>query len=351
MAVIDEAGFTTSWTTAYPSALATGEGALVTRPGHRAVVEALGPDLGMPWQTVGEPQGWSRFWSSYLGRPGALRRPLSSDAAWEHVVPFQFLHASELVGPPGAAARSRVLLYPAAVSVIVTVRVRGSWQVGELAGALHDLRTAAAWGEPGATTRNRTLRGIATQLRDRVAAVPFGGAAPGEPEVEVVRTAATPLSGQGEPAEFALTDGTVRSCVAGLASLGPPGEFVEAKLLAANSDANLGGRHYVLSGGHAVWHPEHLRRPPQGDPLSCLLHNQTDLAAHIEALGSTVAWAAERIEAGDQVPVAVQPLVRVSAERLRVLHRGNSRSTYRSGLAMVRIEPLLSAVEAVWATF
>lgn len=350
MAFVREAVFTVSWTSAYPDVLAAADGALVTRSRYAAVLDAPGADLGLPWAQAQDGPSWSRFWSSYLGRPGALRQ-LGADAAWEHVVPLQVWHSSALAGPDGATGRTRVLLYPAAVSVIITVRVSGAWQVGELAAALAGLRTAEQWQVAGATGGDRTLRGIAGELLGQVAGRLFQQPpAQIEHGLSVQRTVAAPIAADGGPPEaFALTDPTVRSCLAGLASLGPPGEFAEARLLGSNSDTNLGGRCYVLSNGHAVWHPAHLVQRPPRDPLGCLVRNQTDLVAHIEAVGSMVTWAAERLAAGDQIPVPVQPLLRVAAERLRILHAGNSRSTYRSGLAMARLAPLLESIELVRA--
>jgi hypothetical protein len=337
MATIREAAFTVSWTTTYPALLAD-KGELTTRRRYTAMFDSPGADLGLPWQSVVERPSWSRFWSSYLGRGGGKIKKLGADSAWEHAIPFQLWHDPDIAGPPEATARSRVFIYPSAVSVIITVHAGGAWPLDSLAGILADLRAGAHWGA------NRTLPGIAADLRDRAAAIL---ATDTQPWPDVPRTVAAPIAGEGTPEAFALTDATARSCVAGLAALGPAGILDDNRLLGANSDTNLASRFYVLKNGHAIWHPAYVLQQPEKDPIGCLVRNHTDLVAHIEAIGGMIEWAAGQITAGTPIPVAVHPLIRVAAQRLRLLYAGNKNNTYRSGVAMARTQPILATVDTV----
>ncbi|GLY44499.1 hypothetical protein Amsp01_105220 [Amycolatopsis sp. NBRC 101858] len=353
MATIHEAAFTVSWTTVFPSLLAGEQGRLTRRAGYAATFDHRGDKLGLPWHTAIDRPSWSRFWSSYLGAASALRElglaPGSKhDSAWEHLVPFQMWHRSDLRGPVGTTARSRVLLYPAAVSVIIGVRVSGTWPMASLADAVAALYAGTHWGTAEGDTANRSLRGIASDLRKEAAALLTHDGFPApEPGPDVVRTVAAPIAGAGNPAEFDLGSGTVQTCVAGLAGLGPPGPLNPAKLVEANSDTNLGARVYVLKKGHALWNAGRIRQPLQNDPLGCLVRNHTDLVAHVEAVGGMLGWAGDRAASGAVLPVAVHPLLRVGSNRLRMLHSGNASKTYRSDVARLRIEPFLPAMDVV----
>jgi hypothetical protein len=123
----------------------------------------------------------------------------------------------------------------------------------------------------------------------------------------------------------------------------------DARLIGVNSDSNFQARIYVLRKGHAIWRPQFVLAPPDNDPLGCLLRNQTDTVTHIAALEGVVRWAGDRIAAGVEVPIAVRPLVRLAALRLGQLHAGDDRKTYRSGVAKVRVEPLLPVLATIEA--
>ncbi|MFJ1768428.1 hypothetical protein ACIOD2_49485 [Amycolatopsis sp. NPDC088138] len=351
MTTVQHAMFTVSWTSTFPSVLAEQTGRLATRSGYANVFADRGRLLGMPWDSALDRPSWSRFWSSYLGSPRALRKlgtdpSWEHDSAWEHVIPFQMWHQPALLGPVDAVARSRVLLYPAAISVTIAVNATGSWRVDELADGIAALYSGRHWGAPGSAETTRTLQGIATDLRDDAATFLAGTGDPApEARPDVVHTVAAPVAGVGSADSLSLNDPHVQACVAGLASLGPPGEFDSVKLLGVNSNANRGARAYVLKDGHALWHPARILHP--GDALVCLVRNHTDLAVQIEALAGIVDWSADWISQGKAVPLAIQPLIRVILNRLRVLHLGNGKRTYRSEIARLRIDPLLPAVEAV----
>jgi hypothetical protein len=168
---------------------------------------------------------------------------------------------------------------------------------------------------------------------------------------QVALSVAAPAAGSGPAASFDLGSQEAASCLAGLSVLGPPGALVPAHLLDANSDPRLSGRVYALAGGHAIWHPAAFLRQPANEPLACLVDNHTDLVAHIVALGGIASWAAERIALHAPVPVAVQPLAKRAALRLSQLHEGLPNKTYRSGIAKVRIDPLVATLATVQATF
>jgi hypothetical protein len=346
MAVIRSAMFTISWTTPFPDVLAdTALGRLTTRSRHARVYRSFRPDLTMPWQPDTEPATWSRFWSAYLGRPDALRT-LTSDAAWERLVPFRLVNLPVLHGPVDATATPRALLYPSAVAVTITVRATGNWALAEFADAMAGLRTSNEWGV-GAPGR-RTLHGLATDLltlaTPRIAA---DGVSPGR---AAVHTVAAPLTAtDGTPDDLDPTAEAVRSCVSGLAGLGPPGPFTTDHLLSPNSDTNLAGRYYLLAGGLAIWQQSRMFAPSAEDRIACLVRNQTDLAVHVEALRATAQWAADRITAGSPLPLDVLPLLRATTARLRILHEGRRDKTYRSEVAKARIDPIMPALDLLRA--
>lgn len=327
------------WTTVYPAVLASDSGKLMIRADY-ATVHSGHSKLVRPWHDDSTRSHWSRFWSSYLGSPAKIHS-LSADSAWEHVIPYQVWPSAQIACPGESRARARVLVYPHAVAVVVTVQASGPWPLADFAQGLADLRTIRTWGD----CANRSLDGIAADLRDQ--AVPFLSDYPGESLPEIERTIAAPTKGDGDPAEYDLADPAVRGCLAGLASVGPPGHFDEARLLGENSDSTLASRVYLRKNGHAVWHPRHVLETPARDRLGCLVRNQADLVTHIAALSGAIAWAADRVRENAQIPLAVQPLLRTIATRLRILHEGSERKTYRSGVAKVGIEPMLADIDAV----
>lgn len=341
MVTIKQAVFSVIWTTTYWSVLdGSVTGKLVTRAGYSAVFNARAPQLGLPWENVGNPAHWSSFWARYLGSPEAFRK-LGSDAAWDHLIPLTLMESYAVTGPVGTDAHARVHIHPSAVTVIIDVVATGKWPVNRLAATLAALRADAHWSlqTARATSMNRTLDGIATALRDDAAKLLTGGP-DALPSKQRVLTVAAPTSGVGNAAALELTDKSASSCLAGLAVLGPPGQLVDKHLIEQNSDPRLQGLFYALNDGHAVWHPDHVVGSPKPDSLECLLRNQAELVAHIAALAGVVSWAADQISANVQIPVATLGLVQRAVLRLNQLRVGDQNKTYRSGIAKVRIDPL-----------
>ncbi|SES42834.1 hypothetical protein [Actinokineospora terrae] len=343
MAVIRSAVFTITWTTQYPDLLADGAlGGLTTRSRHEQVYRSYRPELIMPWEPDAEPATWSRFWSAYLGKPGVMRKP-NADIVFQRVVPFRLGELPSLHGPEGTTATARVLLYPAAIAVTLTVRVAGSWLVTDLADALSRLRAAAVWGidAPG----QLTLRAIATRLRDAAAPRLTTDGRVVEAGPTSAHTVAAPLTAtDGTPDDLTPPSDGVGPCIAGLASLGPPGSFDADRFLASNTDTNLAGRLYAHGSGLTIWSPRQLFDQPGPDRLLCLVRNQTDLSVQVEALRGMAQWAADQLAEGPPPPVEIHPLLRATAARLRALREGRRDRTYRSKVAALRIDPLADAL-------
>jgi hypothetical protein len=348
MATINRASFAVIWSTPYPSLLSTGTGRLVTRRGYAEVYDQLGGDLRVPWTDDQGAQHWSQFWAHYVGKPERTRQ-MSSDGAWDRVLPFLWVHQSTVTGPEGTDPQIQVLVYPSAIVVIIRVDVAGEWALAHFAADLAGIRDGKVWSltTPQGTSQNRNLDGIAADLRDRAVPVLSSGAPPPAGVQEVI-TVTAPILGEGDSGAFALTDPTASACLVGLAVLGPPGALREDHLLEENSDPRYAARVYALKSGHAIWNTRDLLDPQKGDPIGCLHRNHTELVGHISALAGIVSWAAEQLQ-GAGVPVAVQPLVKRAAERLDQLYRGNTVKTYRSGIAKARIEPLRESVDSVRA--
>ena len=348
MATITQASFAVIWSTSYPSLLSMGSGRLVTRRGYAEVYDQLGGDLHVPWTDDQGAQHWSNFWARYVGKPERTRQ-LSSDGAWDRVLPFLWNHQATVLGPEGTDAHVQVLVYPSAIVVVIRVDAVGNWPLDQLAAELAAIRAATVWSltTPQKTSQNRNLDGIAAELRDRAAPLLSSGAPPPAGEQELL-TVAAPILGQGNDNAFALTNAAASECLVGLSVLGPPGALKQDHLLDENSDPRYVARVYALKSGHAIWNAQKLAAQPPGDPIGCLHRNQTELVAHITALAGIVSWAAEQLQGGG-VPLAVQPLVKRAAARLDQLERGNPVKTYRSGIAKVRIAPLRPKLDAVAA--
>lgn len=342
MATITRAAFALSWTTSYSALLTSPEARLTTRAGYTAAGQD--PRLGLPWEGLTHP---SWFWSRYLASRGRIRN-ITADAAFDRVVPFRWLHGRTFSGPPGTEAEADAFLYPSAVSVVFRVTAEGEWPLDGFAAGLDALRSAKTWGVKGKAA-NRNLDGLAGDLGDEAAKLLSDGAAPAADYEAEPLTVAAPLAGKGDAAAFDLKDETVRSCLAGLAALGPPGAFNEKRLLDANTNTKLGSRVYAIRTGHAIWHPGSIREPPAEDPIGCLLHNQTTLVTHVDALLRIALWANDRLDAGGAVPGEVLPLVRNAVLRLHLLHGGRVDKTYRSGIAKERIAEKLETLQAVSA--
>jgi hypothetical protein len=346
MATITRASFAVIWATAYPSLLSTASGRLVTRRGYAEVYDQLGGELQVPWTDDQGVQHWSNFWARYVGKPERTRQ-LSSDGAWDRVLPFLWQHQATVSGPEGTDPHVQVLVYPSAIVVVIRVDAVGNWPLDRLAAELAAMRVAKVWSLTTSqkASHNRNLNGIAADLRERAAPLLTSGAPPPAGGQEVL-TVAAPLVGEGDGSAFALTEPTASSCLVGLSVLGPPGALKQDHLLDENSDPRYVARVYALKSGHAIWNAQNLALPPIGDPIGCLHRNQTELVAHITALAGIVSWAAEQLQGGG-VPLAVQPLVKRAAERLDQLERGNPVKTYRSGIAKIRIAPLRTKLDAV----
>jgi hypothetical protein len=345
---VQQAAFSVSWTTTYPSLLSEAKGRMVTRPAYAAVFDARRPELRLPWEGYAD---WNRFWAYYLGSPEKFRE-LTSDAGWDRVVPLEWVHTATLTPPHGVDARVDVLVYPTAISVIVRGLASGSWSLKQLASKLEDVRKSKSWGLSGTSTSstNRSLDGIAEDLRAEAVRWLTDGAPP-ETGSQAVLTVAAPIAGKGPVASFVPKEKTAAgSCLAGLSVLGSPGSFVASHLLEENSDPRCGARVYALPGGHAIWHPARFVKRSEAEPIKCLVDNQTDLVAHISALAGIASWAGEQVKVHVQIPTAVQPLVERAVLRLCQLHNGPREKTYRSGIAKTRIEPLIPTLKQVGTT-
>jgi hypothetical protein len=351
MATINRADFAMTWRTSYPSVLSPTLGRFVTRQGYRSAFDGSGADLGRPWENETDPGHWSSFWSYYLGgqnRGPKKLRTLGADTAWEYVVPFRLRQTATITGPAGTAAEAQVLAYPSAIAVNIRVTASATWPLEALASSLAAIRSGRQWTltTAGSTSSRRSLDGIATDLREDAAKRLTDGRFP-EPGRQAMLSVAAPIAGQGDAAAFELDNQAAKSCLAGLAVLGPSGPLNPGHLLDANTNTRLGGRFYVLSDGHAIWHPAYLLDAAQGYKLVCLLRNHADLVAHIAALEGIVSWAGDQVAGRIPIPVATQPLVRRAIERLEQLYQGDKEKTYRSGLAQKRIEPTLETARAV----
>jgi hypothetical protein len=336
---LTRAVFSVSWIWTYPRILSSGDGELMSFTGYRSQFNRF----GRPWHA---DTSWSTFWASYQASDASLRNP-STDVGWDYMVPLWWDPHADVEGPPGTSVQDTVLLYPAAVAVVVRVEAEGSWAPRDLASHLYDLRKSNAWTlvTPNKITPNRSLAGIATDLRD--ASIGFVVGDGGEPSVPTLLTVAAPLSGTGAAEELDLAHPDVRGAVAGLANVGPPGKLVETNLLKANTDPELAARMYVTSKGHVLWHPASVLAPSPTDPLGCLHRNHTSLVVQIAALSDVVSWAHEAIAAQNPIAGGVRQVVKRAVGRLNRLEEGNPKKTYRSGVAKVRIAPLRPQIDAV----
>jgi hypothetical protein len=337
-----------AWTTSYPDVLAeNGGGKWVSRRGYGEAFRTLHQaGFALPWESQVH---WSRFWSHYIGDPKSIYA-LKADAAFDRVVPFAWTPQASLGHAGVSSTEICVFLYPSAISVTVVVELTGSWALSDLATAVSGIWNAKDWTFTlgASTSSKRSLGGVATDLREHAVKQRWLGPL-SDVGSETVQTVTAPADASGAPAELDLSDATAAACVAGLAALGPPGTLYEDHLIKESTNANRGARVYAIDDGHVIWHPERMLNPlPEKDPIKCLHRNQLDLVAHVAALGELVAWADERLSSGG-VPVDAQTLARNAAERLKLLHDGNRRKTYRAGLAARRVEPVRAAADAVFA--
>jgi hypothetical protein len=348
------AAFAVSWTTMYPSLLSSADGSLVTRHGYATRLNE--PGLGLPWQTRERRVGSSPFWTYYLDSSARLLGPLHPDVAWDHLIPFHRIDEPDTViddlgGQASAAAD--VLIYPSSVSVVIRVTASGSWPLAQLAPALAAMRVRKRWTlqTQGALLTSGNLDRIAGVLRDRTALLLTDGDL-GDSTPPIVVTVAAPLSAEATDTTKGMraldvTNGNddARACLAGLARLEPKGDFDEDRLLKKNESPKRSGRVYALRKGHAIWYEDYLLDHPDGVRPGRLLRNHTDLVTHIAALEGIVSWAAKQLNNSVRVPVAVQPLIKRAALRLRLLYKAEA--TYRAEVAEKRIEPICADLNAI----
>lgn len=352
---VTNAGFTVSWTTLYPSLLAAddGSGRLTTRRDY-ANTFANESGVHLPWGVGDGKRSWSRFWSSYLDSPERLRH-LRADEAWDFLIPFSLVQTGKLlhndpVIAAATAANAEVLVYPAVIAVIIRVDAEGSWTLGRLSTALSKLRESPEWTLElsSESIESVNLDRIARVLRDRAADL-LVGAGSGQPSSATIHTVAAPLGAAPREArkslELETRNGRARVWLAGLAQLDSHGLFDEKLLLEPNTTPKRSARVYVLRRGHALWDARYILQQPHGPRVRCLLQNHTHLVTHIAALTAITSWASRRIDNKQPIPVAVQPVIKRAALRLKQLHDG--KSTYKSEVAMRRIEPLKEELEKI----
>ena len=348
---ITRAAIAVIWAYSYHSFLESTTSALIPQSQYFKTFQNLGANYGLPWDgdTVGGH--WSEFWARYLARPEQLKY-LSFDTAWQRIIPLRWLHNATLARLAGTRAQADVLLYPGAIVVIVRMDATGNWTLPELPDALRRLRHAKDWTltTPTSHTANRNLDGIASDLRDEAAQL-VAADDNAESDSQLEFSVVSPIEGVGDARDLNVENDLTKSCIAGLAVLGPPGVLAQENLLEVNSNTNHAARVYNLSQGHVIWHAAKILAPVprKPDSLECLHRNQTDLIAHIAALSGIVAWAGDRLAAGLGIPGPTQPLVRSAVGRLKILQLGDPAKTYRSGIARERIKPLLATLSKVEA--
>ncbi|MFC8044941.1 hypothetical protein [Nocardia sp. NPDC057353] len=349
MARVTKVAFRISWTTIYPELLAENRGKLITSAGYRALFDSYNPNLTMPWNHYPQRKHWSRFWSSYLAAPSKMHG-IRWDAAYARRLPFQWWEPVTLSGPGGASGVMRVRMYPWAVVVLAQIEAVGAWPVPELAHSVSDLRRAREWRAAQVDARaDRSLDGLADELRERIGNPHLTDGQLGDPWPANVYTIGAPIRGEGSLSDFEFENVAAASCLAGLASLGPPGDYDSERLTAANRTSQWSTRAYVSRDGHAIWNPTTFTDPNAGHTLDCLLANQADAISHIDALEGALSWAAEQIAESLPIPTAAQPTVLRVSEILEQLYRGDKRKTYRSGVARLRIEKYIDSIAPVRA--
>jgi len=350
VANIAQAAFSVSWTTTYAPVLdGSSPGLLTTQARYSSVFDRRPVELTLPWVQANNTHHWSTFWANYLAAPTRIR-DLTAAPAWDRCVPFRWLHGFEVSGPANVTAKADLLVYPAAISVIMRVKASGNWGLDTLAATLADVRHDNRWAlrSPGAISSNRNLAGMAADLRD--SAVSWLGSGPNlQPSSQTVYSVAAPVLGTGTPADLSLDNAVAASCLTGLAVLGPAGVLIPDHLLPVNSNPDDAGRIYWLNDGHAIWHAAYVLLPQRAKSIECLLSNHTELIAHVGALGGVVSWANAQLGAGIQIPFETLELVQRSALRLHQLDEGDRTKTYRSGMAKIRIGTFQGQLAAVRA--
>lgn len=349
---ISEAGFSIIWTTSYPSLLAEACGTLISRGSYTTRPS----DWVFPWDTGGPrsvgPKGakiksdrFDSFWGAYLLNNPDSYWNLTNDLAWDLAVPvrrkddrFEVAIDRQSV----VEADLEAYLYPSAICVLFRAKLQGSWALEALVDQITALRASNKWEVrgPAISSTKRSLDGIAEDIDGMVA--PALSSVPNRKQGgPSVLTAAALIGVDG-----ALNDKAedIRRGIAGLASLDAPCAPEKDGFLEPNRKPSNSAHMYVDASGHAMWPPG---RTSGDNNLWYLLRSQTELAAHISALGGVIEWAAGQIESKVPVPVAVQPLIHRHARMLSVLLEGDPRITYRAGLAKMRIQALSKVINLV----
>lgn len=323
-----------------------GAGRMTTQAGYVAARAPAGAgDLELPWDETIAAGHWSHFWSRYMASDDPARWA-SPDAGWERMVPLRWRHDVAAAGPAGTAVAFTVLVHPHAVTVVAVLDVRRPAEVPQLAATVEAARGERSYAR-GVAPGNRTLDGLAADLRDGAVGLLAAAGAPLDERMggDAVSVAA-PLAATGDPAHLAVDRADVRRCMAGLAVLGPAGTAYDDRFL-VNQDPEHATVAYYLRRGHSLWRADAMVDQPPTDPVGCLLANHTAAVAQVEALAGVVRWAADRVGAGRPVDPAVHPLLVRCMVRLAVLHAGDTTKTYRSEVIRRRVDEVVPALLAV----
>jgi hypothetical protein len=351
---IFDAGFSLSWTTNYPSLLASAQGTMLTRAGYESQRQTR--TCLYPWQipdraqTVG-PKGApiasdriDSFWFRYLRSQPNLYWGLDQDTAWDLVIPLWKTEHQFTVSLPGhssvTAAKLEVLLYPTATTVIFRAEVSGVWSLDALVEQIASMRRSARWNVTGALTSQGGLDAIASEINGQVAVI-LADALPSRLNAPIVQTVAALFHFDGY---LRADDEGVGRNLEGLSALKRADTVKGSGRREENRLESHAARMYIGENGHTIWSPD-----PPVRHLTYLLRSHAELVAHIAALSGIVAWARDQINSNIPIPVAVQPLVVRAARCLKGLHEGNPQTTYRAGIARERIQPLISAIDLIGA--
>src|SRR2546430_2686242 len=117
MANVTRVALSVTWLSCYPTLLAAGAGALLTRRDFNSILARRTQlELAYPWERDEPGSHWSRFWEYYMGGARALRLA-SDDVTWERLVPLRLEQSVPLLGPADTSAFAVAWAYPAAVAV------------------------------------------------------------------------------------------------------------------------------------------------------------------------------------------------------------------------------------------
>lgn len=338
------------WTGEVPDCLAPPFGPLVDPTAYRtAYADQLfaGDQVGPPWE-LGRSGKWNRFWAAYLVKRKSARN-LTRDTAWDFLVPLAWKHGFTYTGPAGVEVDLEAWLYPHACVVVGSVRVEGDWTVETLPDALVAVREATTYGSTTAagSTANRSLDGLAEDLVTAAAAKISPSNSNDNLILRGPMTVTAAVGGEGDADALDVGQEPVARCLAGLASLSPPGAADPKRFFDPNSDSKARARIYWTKTGHVIWRPDEIVKPSASEPVLCLHRNHTHALAHAQALSVVVDWAAEKVAAKVNIPTAVHSLLARAVYRLDRLATGNTKETYRSGIVAKRLESMPDKIKAV----